>query len=179
MPVWMLERTRVPIGTELRRLGADGSDQLLAVFHGLAVGWRGAAGYFPPLHLVGPRATWRGLDLPAALVPGSSTLELVSVGEAAPLPGFEPVRPQVWRAVAPLADVDEVFELVLACRWHGARARIVLHSAGQARLLLLEDDPGLIAALAGEEVEPGVFEVTAPRAELTDVGGTTQELARD
>ena len=79
MPVWLLQRTRVPVGTEFWRIKDTGEQRALSVFAGPAIGWRGAQGYFPPLHLVGPRATWRGADHPAAFQPDGTGLELVTL----------------------------------------------------------------------------------------------------
>jgi hypothetical protein len=70
-PVWLLERTRLPPGSQLlRRSGFD--EQPLASYRGPAWGWQDADGralaYVPPLALVGTRARWRDLDVPAELI---------------------------------------------------------------------------------------------------------------
>lgn len=175
VPVWTLERTRVPNGAELWLLQADGEQRLLAVFDGPALGWRGAAGWFPPLHLVGPRAEWQGLDLPAALLPDGG-LEIVHAGAEPPRAGFEQVRPDVWRQVLPVDHVQRIFDLTLTCRWRDVDCRVIQHTPVETRLLLLTDEPDVVQPLGGEEVEPGIFELTAPSGEVTDISAVARDL---
>jgi hypothetical protein len=112
VPVWMLERTRVPTGTELWRIARSGEQQLLSSYGGPALGWRGATGYYPPIHLVGPRAVWQGVEYPADFTPDLKDVELVHVGQEPPA-GFEAVRPQIPRRFVPVDECDRVFDLVL------------------------------------------------------------------
>jgi len=174
-PVWNLERTRVPVGAELWRCTADG-EALLATFAGPAMGWQGASGYFPPIHFVGARAKWRDLDVPAELSRDRNSVELTVVGSSGP-DGFEQVRPDVWRREVPRSEVEQFFELVLACTYRDLPCRILQHTAQQSRLLLLTDDSDDARRVGAEEADIGVFEVTAPTADLADVGGTTREMA--
>jgi hypothetical protein len=175
VPVWRLDRTRVPIGGELWRRSTTG-DELLASFEGPAMGWRGSRGYFPPVHFVGTRAKWSELDLPAEISRDGTSVELVSVSAAAPV-GFDQVRPEVWRRVVLRAEVDQLFELVLTCTYEGVPCRILQHTPAKSRVLLLTDDPEDARRLAAEEADIGAFELTVDTAKLTDVGGTTRELA--
>jgi hypothetical protein len=173
-PVWSLERTRVPAGAELRRVDSAGNEHVLAVFNGPALGWNGGRGYYPPVHLVGTRAKWAALDVPGELL--GNDVELVVVGSTAP-PGFAEVRADVWRRLVPRAEVSDVFELVLSCRYRGIPSRILQHTADQSRLLLLDDDPLVAEQFGAEEVDLGTFEVTVDSAALEDVGGATRSLA--
>lgn len=176
VPVWILQRTRVPIGAEYWRISATGEQQGLSTFAGPAMGWRAAKGYFPPLHLVGPRAEWNGLDLPAALVPDSDDVELVHVGRDSAPEGFEEGRPQVWRRVVPVAECARVFELVLTAEVSGVPVRILQRAGAEALVLLLSDDPAAVQDLQAREVEPGVFETVVPAERLSNAAGTTREL---
>lgn len=173
-PVWLLERTRVPAGSELWRIEHSGEQRLLASYDGPAMGWRGGHGYFPPVHFVGTRAKWGDLDVPAELV-GEDDVELVVVGRDAPQ-GFDEVRPDVWRCVVARADVDELFELVLTCTYRDVPCRILQHKDRQSRLLLLDDDPTTAQQLGAEEVDIGIFEITVDTSALQDVSGTTRSL---
>lgn len=175
-PVWLLDRTRVPIGAELWRRSTSG-EQLLATFDGPAAGWRGARGYYPPVHLVGTRAKWHDLDLPAEILGAGAFVELVSVGPDAPGAGWDQVRPHVWRRVVPRSEVSELFELVLTCRYRDVPCRILQHTPQQSRLLLLDVDPLAARAVGAEEADIGAFEVTAATIELSGTGGTTRTLA--
>lgn len=176
VPVWMLDRTRVPTGTELWRMAASGEQQLLSSYGGPALGWRGARGYFPPIHFVGPRAAWQGAEYPADFTPDQRGVELVHVGEQPP-EGFEAVRPQVSRKIVEVGACDRVFDLVLTARWREVPVRVLQRSGDQVLVLLLSDDPEDARRLGAGEVEPGIFEATAPADELTDTSGGTRELA--
>ena len=178
VPVWMLERTRVPVGTEFWRIAHTGEQKALSVYDGPALGWRGAPGYFPPLHVVGPRAEWHGLDLPAAFLP-EGRIELVHVGDQAPAPEFEQVRPQVWRAEVPLAACDRVFEVVLTATVDGVPVRVLQQAGDQALVLLLTDDPAAAELLGAGEAEPGIFEGVVPAGKLEGVEGAMRQLERD
>lgn len=174
-PVWMLERTRAPTGAELWRIAATGQQQLLSSYGGPALGWQGARGYFPPIHFVGPRAVWEGEEYPADFTPDRRGVELVHVGQQ-PRAGFEAVRPQISRRIVTVGECDRVFDLVLTARWREVPVRILQRAGDQALLLLLGDDPEDVRRLGADEVEPGIFEATAPAGELTDTSGTTREL---
>jgi hypothetical protein len=169
-PVWVLERTRVPAGAELWRIERDGQQRLLTAFTGPARGWAGAVGYFPPIHLVGTRATWQDLDVPADLVADGSTVELAVVGDTAP-DGFEQVRVGVWSRHVPRDDVDELFEVVITATYRNTPCRVIQRTPAESRILLLTDDPATASALSAEEADIGVFEATVATAELTDIAG--------
>lgn len=177
-PVWLLDLTRVPSGSQLWQVPADGQARVVAQYDGPATGWRGGRGYFPPLHLIGTRAQWRDLDVPADLSADRSRVSLAVTGDQAPHEGFVQARPGVWTRELAVADVTRVFDLTLTCTWRDVPCRIIQHTAQQSRLLLLTDDPDTIATVGGEEVEPGVYEVTAPSSELVDVQGATRDLSR-
>jgi hypothetical protein len=173
-PVWRLDRTRVPVHAELWRRSMSG-EQLLAQFAGPATGWRGSRGYFPPVHLVGTRAKWNDLDVPAEILPDGASVELASVGPDAPA-GWEQVRPQVWRRVVPRSEVSELFEVVFTCRYRDVPCRVLQRTPRESRLLLLDDDPQVARALGADEVDVGTFEATVATSELSDIGGTMNVL---
>ncbi|TGN33254.1 hypothetical protein [Aeromicrobium chenweiae] len=175
VPVFDLARTRVPTGTELWRLRAEGEPGLKLIYDGPAHGWRRAPSYFPPLHIVGPRAMWRGLDLPAAFTPDITHVELVHVGDAAP-DGFEAVRPQVSRVVIPVSECESIFEAVLTASWRGHGARVLQRAGEHALLELAGLSPDVAESVGATVVEPGVHEAVVPYSELTDVDGVTYEL---
>jgi len=173
-PVWMLERTRVPAGAELWRLQRDGEQRHLATYVSPGQGWSGGRGYYPPVHLVGTRAKWLDLDVPADIVGDGTEVELVVVGETAP-DGFQQVRVGVWCRTVPRTEVAELFELTLTCRYRSVPCRIIQRTSDQTRLLLLDDDPDTVRQLNAEEADIGSFEITASTAELTDIAGVTRE----
>ena len=177
VPVWFLERTRFPVGAEYWRIHADGRQEHLTTYGGAAGGWRGAPRWAPPTSLLGPRAQWQGREWAADLLPGSGQVELVAIGPDTP-PGFTGVRPHVATRAVEASECTSVFERVLTAVWRGVRCRVADRDATQARLVLVSDDVDAVARLGAAEVEPAVFEVTAPLSELTDVAGTSTELPR-
>jgi hypothetical protein len=174
-PVWALERTRVPAGAELWRIERDGQQRFLTVFTGPARGWADSRAYFPPVHLVGTRAQWRDLDVPADLVGDGSSVELAVVGDGAPDDGFEQVRPGVWSRVVPRDDVSELFEVVITATYRDTACRIIQHTPTESRILLLTDDPTTARELNAQEADIGVFEATVPTAELSDIAGQSRQ----
>lgn len=170
VPVWELDLTRLPAGSRFVRVAADGQERELSVYDGPARGWRGATGYLPPLHLIGPRARWRDLDLPAGLSPDAETVELVWVGTDEPPEGFEPTRPRVCARSVPAAEC-EVFEVVVTARWRDVDVRVLQQARDEALLALLDPDVDTVNRLGAVALDPHLFEVTAPAEELSDVRG--------
>lgn len=168
--VWELDRTRVPYGTELVRVHDMGKEQLLARYLGPADGWLGLAGkelgYQPPISLVGLRARWRDVDLPADVVDGG-LVELVAYAEEQP-DGFEAARPAVWRRRVPQAEV-ELFELLVSCRYRGVLCRVLHRWRTEARLLVLSDRPPDHIRAVAHRVDVGTFELRVPWDQLDEV----------
>jgi len=178
VPVWNLARTRVPVGAEIWRLHADGGEERIAYLDSLARGWSGSRVYFPPLHLVGARARWNGLDLPAEFVPGEQSMELVWVGGEDVPEGFEAVRPRTHFRVVPMAECEEIFEVVITARWQGVPVRVLQKDAADRALVLLENPEwDVVGRIGAGAVEPGIFEATVPFAEVTDVESVANVLA--
>ena len=172
-PVWTLDRTRVPAGAELWRVERDGQQRFLTVFTGPARGWADSRGYFPPIHVVGTRAKWRDLDVPADFVGDGNSVELAVVGDTAP-EGFEQVRVGVWSLEVPRDDVSELFEVTITATYRDVQCRIIQHTPIESRILLLTDDPDTVSALNAQEADIGVFEATVPTAELSDIAGQSR-----
>lgn len=168
-PVWNIAQTRVPSGSALWRLHADGRSEQLSVLTSPAAGWTGATGYYPPLHVLGPRARWRGHDLPADFLPDHQSLELVWVGDEDVPEGFEPVRPRIHRRVVGFGECDEIFEAEVGATYRGVPVR-VLQSASDGALLLVEQPTWeTVQALRLQAVEPGLFELGVPLDHLEDI----------
>lgn len=176
VPVWVLERTRVPRGAELWRIHRSGEEEQLSRFDGVARGWRGAAGLMPITQLVGPRAAVDGREFVAEFTEASGAqVELVWFGQDVP-PGFEPVRPGVSTRVVASAACEQVHEVVLSATWRGVGARVLQPGADEALLLLDQPEAEQVEATGAREVEPGYFEVVAPKSELVDGGGVSNAL---
>lgn len=174
-PVWDLDLTRVPMGAEFVRIGVDGSERVLSEYGGAAWGWQRAKGYFPPLHLIGPRAKWRGLDLPASYTEDQQAVELVWVGDDGIPEGFTPSRPRVHSRVVPVAECESVFEVVLTSTWRGAAVRIVQQAGDEVLVVLLDPDLDSINRTRAQAMDVTLFQATAPRSELGEVRGVVRE----
>lgn len=176
VPVWVLERTRAPRGAEMWRIHRSGEQELLTVFDGIARGWRSARGFTPMTHLVGPRAEFEGREYAAEFTePSGGQVELVHIGDDVP-DGFEPVRPMVSARTVLSSQCDEVHEVVLSAQWLGADARILQPTAEEALLLLAQPEVDVIERTRAQEVEPGYYEVVAPKSELASGGGMANVL---
>ncbi|HSU00992.1 MAG TPA: hypothetical protein VLK03_00455, partial [Nocardioides sp.] len=79
--VWTLTLTRMPVSARYIRVDLDGTEREFSRYQGAARGWQGAKGYFPPLHLIGPRAQHGTLDLPCSYAADQQAVEMVWVGE--------------------------------------------------------------------------------------------------
>jgi hypothetical protein len=176
-PVWDLTMTRVPVGARFIRVGRDGTEREFSRYGGAAWGWQRAKGYSPPLHLIGPRARWSGLDLPASYTEDQQSVELVWVGDQGVPEGFTPARPRVHSRVVPVAECEAVFEVVIAARWRDAPVRILQQADDEALLLLTDPTLESVNRLGAVALEPSLFQVTAPAAELIDVLGVVNEPA--
>ncbi|CAM4143991.1 hypothetical protein [Janibacter anophelis] len=176
VPVWVLDRTRVPRGAEMWRVHRSGEQEMLTRFEGIARGWRSARGFMPMTHLVGPRAEFEGREYAAEFTePTGGQVELVHFGEDVP-PGFEPVRPMVSARTVLSAQCEQVHEVVLSAQWLGVDARILQPTSQDALLLLEQPDVDAIERTRAREVEPGYYEVVAPKSELAHGGGVSNVL---
>jgi hypothetical protein len=175
-PVWVLTMTRVPVGARYIRIGPDGTEREFSRFLGAARGWQDAKGYFPPLHLIGPRAAFAGLDVPASYTADQQSVELVWVGDHEVPAGFEQVRPRVHARVVPVSEC-EVFDIAVVARWAGQRVRVLQQVGDQALVLLTPPSIAVAGELGATEVEPGVFQSTIPAGELEDVEGVRSDPA--
>ena len=173
--VWDLTMTRAPVGARFIRVDRDGTEREFSRYDGAAWGWRRAKGYFPPLHLVGPRAKWRGLDLPASYTEDQQSVELVWVGDQGVPEGFAAARPRVHSRVVPVAECDQVFEVDLRGRWRDAPVRILQQAGDEALLLLLDPTLESVNRLGAVALEPSLFQVTAPASEVEGTGGVIRE----
>lgn len=170
VPTWSLARTRFTVGAEMWRIEADGRQQLVSVYDGVARGWRGATGWSPPSQLVGPQARWQGRELVAD--PFGEEIELVRGGQHEP--GWDEARPGVWiRRV--LRSECELFELVVTATVQGIPVRLLQSDGRQAAVLLLDDDPEAAARLGARSVEAGAFEAVVSHGDLVDLQAVANE----
>lgn len=128
VPLYWLVHSRVPAGSELVRVHADGRQQLLARYLDVAQGWESVgAPVGPPRapisRFVGPMAQWRGAYLSADPL-GEELVVLAADAEPEGL-GFVRTAAGRWRKVVPRSEVTELFEMSVTARWNGLEMRVV------------------------------------------------------
>ncbi|WP_374457037.1 hypothetical protein [Nocardioides sp.] len=173
-PVWVLTMTRVPVGARYIRIGLDGREREFSRYQGAARGWQGAKGYFPPLHVVGPRAKHAGLDLSCSYTADQQSVELVWVGDERVPEGFTQVRPMVHARVVPVAEC-EVFDIALVGRWRDHRVRVLQQAGDEVLVVVTPDSAADAEELGAAEVEPGIYQAVIPASELTDTEGVRSD----
>lgn len=176
VPVWLLQRTRVPPRTALWRLARNGERHLLSEYRGAGAGWtHGALPTPPTFFLAGTWASWHGSEYPAELVDGGTAVELIAPAASAPA-GFEQLNHYVARRIVPLTEVEEVYEPFITCRYRGVLCRILYLSPPTNRLQLLSDDPVDVRMLGAYTIDIGAFGVNIPDEQRTGWKGTTRTL---
>ena len=173
-PVWVLTMTRMPVSARYIRIAADGTEREFSRFNGAARGWQGAKAYFPPLHLIGPRAKLGTLDLPGSYTADQQSVELVWVGDDDVPEGFTPTRPRVHARVVPVSEC-EVFEIAIVARWREHRVRVLQQVGEQALVLVTPASLADVEEMGATQVEPGIFQATVPAAELQDTEGVRSD----
>ena len=165
--VWSMSRTRYPYASEYWRIRADGEQEVLSRYEGVARGWLNAKQWRPPSPLVGTLARWRGNEYLADVA--AEIVHLTAITADGPA-GFEPVRANLWSASVPLADT-EIFERVYTADLDGVPVRIVRTSGRTAELLLLTDEPDSAQRIGANLTEPGVYEIVVDTERLSNIRG--------
>ncbi|WP_229052290.1 hypothetical protein [Aeromicrobium sp. Leaf350] len=103
-----VERTRVPNGSCLWRVDADGERRVLTYYDGPAYGWRNGRGYLAPTEALGPWGTLGGREYAAAFPAGETErVGLVAVGDEPP-DGFTWTRPGVSQRYVAVSDLESL-----------------------------------------------------------------------
>jgi hypothetical protein len=180
VPLWWLRHSRIPPGTELIRVQADGTATLLARYGDVGTGWTltSLGGPRPALaslsRCVGPVAKWHGAYLEADVVDNGHTLVLALANPPLAETGFRQSANGRWYRRVPRQDVTELFELDLTATWNGLSVRVVdqwqdAQRYVVARISHLGDDIDRAEHLQMDRIEAGVYEAVVYAAELTDI----------
>ncbi|QTE29452.1 hypothetical protein [Pengzhenrongella sicca] len=179
-PPWWLRHSRLTPGAELLRRFDDGSFVVLGRYLDLGAGWQVVHAAVPRpsapalSRCVGPVAQWHGSFVDADVVDGGRSVVLALASPPLEEPGFAPGARGRWRRVVPRADVTELFELDVTAAWRGLPVRMVDQWMGRdrdviARISSLSDDDAAASSRGMPCVDPGLYELTVPAAELTDL----------
>lgn len=178
VPLWWLDPVRIPAGTELWRVYADAHEELVAVYPHLASGWQTVGEYASdPERVQWPSAVlnvfghWRGQRVFVDPLRDGR----VAVASTSELEGLTRSRRGLWAGVVDAAEVTGISAVRFTCAWRGARFQIVnrYESDGgpQAQLVYTGANAVEAEGLQLVKTDAGVYEATAPWAELTEVEG--------
>lgn len=178
VPVTWIVHSRVPAGSELVRVHADGTEQVLARYVDVARCWEPVDATvhhttFPGVsRFVGALAEWKATHLNAE-VHGD---HVVLVSEHEPHGAFEFTQAASgrWFREVPRADVDKLYELFITGRWRGVEVRLVdlgVDEGGDKRATIssVGHDADAAEAAGMVKVDAGVYEMVVDPDELTDL----------
>nr|WP_234346562.1 hypothetical protein [Cellulomonas timonensis] len=176
VPQFWVMHTRVPAGSELVRVRADGTSATLARFVDVGHGWQAEDGAEPSgpalSRVVGLMARWRDAHFAADTLPDG---DVVLASEVEPgLDGFTRTTAGRWRRVVPRAEVAELFELVVTAMWGPLPVRVVDQWADEdgaqvARVSSTGHDANLAESLGLEKVDAAAYEANVVMSALHDV----------
>ena len=154
IPVSWMPHRRVPAGTEMYRIAADGSSSYRAYYRSAAQGWvfaddvearrvrqpRGLSRF------VGGLARVDGQVEVADLVDGGARVVLARKGERPADERWTPTTPGIWSRTVDAAEVDEYFEIDARLSHDGVDFRVVDQQPA-------DRGGGLVVAYAGHDAE--------------------------
>ncbi|KRD43387.1 hypothetical protein ASE38_03790 [Cellulomonas sp. Root930] len=178
VPLYWLVHSRVPAGSELVRVAADGTSTLLARYVDVGYAWVSDVVTVTPSpnprisRLVGPMAKWENTYLSADVL-GDDVVVVAEVEPPAAY-GFERTPAGRFRRVVPKAETTELFEMDMSGRWNGLEVRVVDQwptpdGAGVSRVSYTGHNADLAEGLQLPKVDAAVYEVTVPTDHLVEV----------
>lgn len=170
VPLWWLEPTRVPAGSELWRIHADGREELITAYANVASGWQPAGSpKFTPSDLVGVFAEWNGNPVFADILPNGKAV----IASTTELEGLRLTERGVWGGVAEPAELESLHALRVTASWRGLPFQLIRRWKGDdgliGRLVYLGRDARAAEAAGLQKMDAGVYEVSAPISELVDL----------
>ncbi|MFI2753847.1 hypothetical protein ACGIF2_10470 [Cellulomonas sp. P22] len=180
VPLYWLVHSRVPAGSELVRVHADGSSSVLARFADVGHGWvvedagSGRPGTPPLSRFVGPMALWHDEYVAADVLPDGTVVLATPPGRTPALDGFVTVAGGRGRREVARAEVEELFELDVSASWGPLQVRVVdqwtdADGEPRARVAYTGHDADLAEQLGLEKLDAAVYEATVPMGSLRDV----------
>ena len=178
VPLSWLEHTRIPAGSELVRIGRDGSSTVIGRYVDVGHGWTSdVVTVGPPRdprisRFVGHLVEWNGGHLSADVLDDRAVLAL-EVEPRAEL-GFTRTAIGRWRREVPLTELGERFELHVSGRWNGLEVRLVdqwpAENGGTvSRAFYTGHNADLAEGLQLVKVDAAAYEVVVPTENVVDV----------
>ena len=179
VPYWWMAPSPIPAGSTLWRVHADGSEEALAIYAHVALGWVGPTAEkqlrptpvrFP--ELLGTWATTRDERLLADLLP-DGTVVLCSPSERE---GMQRSPRGVWWTTVTPDRVDSLDVVRVSATWRGRPVQVVGMEAAPdgptAHLVYAGHDAFDAESLGLAKTDAGVYEAVVPVAELADMAET-------
>jgi hypothetical protein len=177
-PVYWARHSRVPAGSELHKVTAEGARTHVATFVDTATGWQAAPGLpaltppahpFPPSRLAGPTAVHQGGTFTADPLLDGESVALCATQET---DGFVRTPLGRYRKVVPMSELSELAEVVMTGTVAGLPVRVVdLYQGEQGPVLWVsytEHLSVLAEAFGLRKMDPGVYEMQIPVDALRD-----------
>lgn len=181
-PVYWLVSSRVPAGSEVVRVDADGSVTLVAVYADVATGWVAGPGQapLPPVALppqpslyLGLLARYQGSMFAADLLLDEQTVVLSTPAPPADATGFVRTATGRWRLEVPLGDLTELFEIAMTGTINGIPVRVTgeFTQDGQKiyQVVYTGHNADIAEALGLTKLDAGVYAVSVRAEDLGDV----------
>lgn len=178
VPLSWLAHSRVPAGSELVRISADGSAQVLARYVDVGHGWQSdtvRVGHSPSPRIsryVGAMAIWANTPLNADVLDD----RVVVAAEVEPPAqyGFRRTPAGRWSREVPRAEVSQLFEMYVTARWNGLEVRVVDQWTDQngeavSHVSYIGHNADLAEGLRLPKIDAGLYEVSVPTSSLTRV----------
>ncbi|MDN4480282.1 hypothetical protein [Demequina muriae] len=183
VPYWWMSPSPIPAGTTLWRVNADGSEEQLATYGHVALGWVGPTQQqqlrptpvrFP--EIVGTWATIRGERMLADILPDGSVV-ICSPTERSDMRASP--RGLWWTTVA-RDQVDSLDVVRLHGTWRGRRVQVVGMEGAEggpvAQMVYVGQDVHDAESLRLAKTDAGVYEAVVPVSELADLAETHTAL---
>ncbi len=103
------------------------------------------------------------------LTSGSDLVPLIAYGPEAPEPGFEEIKPGVWRKRVPRSEVSEFYQTEYRCTYRGLDCTAAREDGGRVEILYLAGNSYAAADAGLTEIDRGVFQGWVDRGALDDL----------
>ena len=176
VPLWWLDPVRVPAGSELWRIAADGSETFLAAYVHVGIGWATPTeavaprlGWVPPSETLGIFARWRGERVLADVLGDGSVI----VCSPTDRDGMQESPRGVWWRQVPRDEVSDLSALRVTARWNGLPVQVVRRFAEEdlirAEVVYIGRDADVAEAASLMKTDAGVYEATVAWDELAEL----------
>jgi len=171
VPLWWVEPTRVPPGSELWRMHSRGHEEFLSVYANVASGWQPGQGEALPSDVCGRFTRWEGMPVPADTLDDGR----IVLASYTPIDGAKLTERRLWARIIDANLVESPYTLKLTAdvgempfqvvrRWNDGTRTV-------ARLVYIGRDARRAEAAGLERMDVGVYETTVAVDQLKNLRG--------